>query len=169
MSCITHHADRLTPMESKCCCFFFTLWQFSQRSLFVFECISGFASCVILLPAPNLLSSSGEQRVSRFYFLLDSILIDRGATLRRSSQGKNGKLFRHLLVRQLLVQNIKALWMSGNGQETRYVKENPKIRVTGAREWGDRIMGTAVCCYLGLWCTKKPTGMKVVRNSGLLH
>lgn len=47
-------------------------------------------------PAPNLLSSSGEQGVSRFYFLLNSILIDWCVCLRQSLQGKNWKLLPHI-------------------------------------------------------------------------
>lgn len=54
----------------------------------VFVCASAYL-CVclcmyfILLAPANLLTPDGEQWVSRFYFLLDSILIDRHATLCR--------------------------------------------------------------------------------------
>lgn len=42
---------------------------------------------IVLAPA-NLLTPDGEQWVSRLYFLLDLILIDRYTTLPHSSQGK---------------------------------------------------------------------------------
>lgn len=46
---------------------------------------------LILLACTNLLTPDGEQWVSRLYFLLDSILIDRYATLPQTLQDKNGK------------------------------------------------------------------------------
>lgn len=47
--------------------------------------------CFILLAPANLLTPDGEQWVSRLYFLLDLILIDRCATLPHSLQGKKRK------------------------------------------------------------------------------
>ena len=45
----------------------------------------------IVLAPVNLLTPDGEQWVSRLYFLLDLILIDRYATLPHSLQGKKKK------------------------------------------------------------------------------
>lgn len=70
------------------------LWK-SLRSCFTsvdWVCLCVHILCMYFILLANLLTPDGEQWVSRFYFLPDSILIDRHATPPQSLQGTNGTL-----------------------------------------------------------------------------